>query len=439
MSIMNMEIVEELNTQFNASFVVTDLLAKTLENYAKNLASQCIKECATRHNFDAEEEIRILGLENLTLVRKLMAKKSVSKESKKSIKSKEPKEKKSSFPMPFMPSTVDAFGCQGLAFNRGLFTQCIKTTMENGVFCKGCQTEADKNASGCPDCGTIEQRLATGLYEFKDSKGRSPVSYLKVLEKLKLTQEQSLEEASKLNIEVSEEHFEVVEKAKKSKKTDSSRGRPKKPSLAIEADNVTDLFAKLTSEEEEECDLEVSEKPVKVSKKSKLSDEEKAAKKEALEAERLAKKEERDAKLAVEKAEREEKRKADLEAKKLEREAKLAQEKAEREEKRAQEKAEREEKKAQEKAAKEAEKSTKSKKTAKTEPKVEEPKVVEAPAKVSVSRIQVDGKSYLKSSANILYDPATKEEVGLWDPETKTIKELPEDDEEEEEEGYESD
>lgn len=436
---MNMEIVEELNTQFNASFVVTDLLAKTLENYAKNLASQCIKECAVRHNFDAEEEIRILGLENLTLVRKLMAKKSVSKESKKSIKSKEPKEKKSSFPMPFMPSTVDAFGCQGLAFNRGLFTQCIKTTMENGVFCKGCQTEADKNASGCPDCGTIEQRLATGLYEFKDSKGRSPVSYLKVLEKLKLTQEQSLEEASKLNIEVSEEHFEVVEKAKKSKKTDSSRGRPKKPSLAIEADNVTDLFAKLTSEEEEECDLEVSEKPVKVSKKSKLSDEEKAAKKEALEAERLAKKEERDAKLAVEKAEREEKRKADLEAKKLEREAKLAQEKAEREEKRAQEKAEREEKKAQEKAAKEAEKSTKSKKTAKTEPKVEEPKVVEAPAKVSVSRIQVDGKSYLKSSANILYDPSTKEEVGLWDPETKTIKELPEDDEEEEEEGYESD
>jgi chemotaxis protein histidine kinase CheA len=435
---MNIEIVEELNTQFNASFVVTDLLAKTLENYAKNLASQCIKECAIRHSFDAEEEIRILGLENLTLVRKLMAKKSESKDSKKSKKSKETKEKKSSFPMPFMPSTVDQFGCQGLAFNRGLFTQCIKTSMKNGSFCKGCQSEADKNASGCPDCGTIEQRLATGLYEFKDPKGRSPVSYLKVLEKLKLTQEQSLEEAIKLNIEVSEEHFEVVEKAKKSKKTDSSRGRPKKPSLAIEADNVTDLFAKLTSEEEEECDLEVSEKPVKVSKKSKLSDEEKAAKKEALEAERLAKKEERDAKLALEKAEREEKRKADLEAKKLEREAKVAQEKAEREEKRAQEKAERELKKAQEKAAKESEKSTKSKKTAKTEPKVEEPKV-EAPAKVSVTRIQVDGKSYLKSSANILYDPSTKEEVGLWDPETKTIKELPEDDEEEEEEGYESD
>ena len=41
----------------------------------------------------------------------------------------------------------------------------------------------------------------------------------------------------------------------------------------------------------------------------------------------------------------------------------------------------------------------------------------------------------------MLYNPETKEEVGIWDPETKTIKELPEEeesDEEEEEEGYET-
>ena len=58
--------------------------------------------------------------------------------------------------------------------------------------------------------------------------------------------------------------------------------------------------------------------------------------------------------------------------------------------------------------------------------------------KVSVSRIQISGKQYLKSSNNILYDPETKEELGLWDPVSKTIKDLPEDDEEEQEEGYES-
>lgn len=436
------EIVEM--PMFNASIAVTELLMKTLENCAKDLASRCITEAASRHGFDASEEIRALGLENLALIRKQMAKKSVVKGDKKEKKPREKKEKKSVFPMPFVAELIDIAGCQGLAYNRGLFTQCAKKRMENGNFCSGCQSEADKNASGCPDCGTVESRCATGLYEFKDPKGRSPVSYVKVLEKLKLTPDAALEEAGKLNIEIPEEHFVVVEKSKKSS---VARGRPKKTG-AIEADNVTDLFAKLSAEGDEEDIEEGEEKPVKASKKAKLSDEEKAAKKAALEEERALKKAEREAKLAEEKAEREAKRKAEAELKKAEREAKIAQEKAEREAKRAQEKLEREQKKAAEKAAKEAEKTSKGKKSvAKDEPKTvapvkaQEPVVqaAPAPAKVSVTRIQIGGKAYLKSSTNILYDPATKEEVGLWDPETKTIKELPEEDEEAEEEDYESD
>ena len=53
--------------------------------------------------------------------------------------------------------------------------------------------------------------------------------------------------------------------------------------------------------------------------------------------------------------------------------------------------------------------------------------------------MQINGKAYLKSSNNILYDPESKEEVGLWDQESKTIKELPDDEEEEEEEYEEED
>ena len=183
---MSTIVIEEME-MFNASISVTELLMKTLENCAKDLASRCINEAAQRHGFDASEEIRALGLENLSLIRKQMAKKSASK-GEKVVKEKKPraiKEKKSVFPMPFIAELVDIGGCQGLAYNRGLFTQCSKKRMENGNFCNGCQGEADKNASGCPDCGTVEQRLASGLYEFKDSKGRSPVSYVKVLEKLK--------------------------------------------------------------------------------------------------------------------------------------------------------------------------------------------------------------------------------------------------------------
>jgi flagellar biosynthesis GTPase FlhF len=440
-------VIEEMmsTSQFNASIAVTELLMKTLENCAKDLASRCITEAAARHGFDASEEIRVLGLENLSLIRKQMAKKSAAKGEKvlKEKKVREPKEKKSVFPMPFVAEKVEKTGCHGLAYNRGLFTQCAKKPMENGYLCKGCQAEADKNTSGCPDCGTVEDRLATGLYEFKDPKGRSPVSYVKVLEKLKLSVESALEESGKLNIEIPDEHFVVVEK---SKKASVARGRPKKTG-AVEAENVTDLFAKLSAEGDEEVIEDGEEKPVKA-KKAKLSDEEKAAKKQALEEERALKKIEREQKLALEKAEREAKRKLEAEIKKQEREAKLALERQEREAKRAAEKLEREEKKAAEKAAKEAEKSSKSKKSvAKPDPVVAPAPVVQetkpaaapAPAKVSVTRIQIGGKAYLKSNANILFDPATKEEVGLWDPVSKTIKELPEEDEEVEEEDYESD
>ena len=443
--------------EFNASMVITELLAKTLENCAKELASRCIQECAQRHGFDATEEIRALGLENLALIRKQMAKKSVAKGEKKA-KAKGASGvslKKSSFPLPFNPNTVDFNKCNGLAYNRGLFTQCPKEQMANSCFCKGCQAECDASATGIPTCGTVQQRLACGLYEFKDTKGRSPIRYTKVLEKAKLTQEQSLEEAGKLSIEINEEHFVSHREEKKtSKKTAAARGRPKKP--VLEANDVTDLFAKLTAANGEEEEVLEEAEPAAKAKKPKLTEEEKLAKKAALEAERNAKKLEREAKLAAEKEEREAKRKAEAEQKRAEREAKLAAEKEEREAKRQKEKEEKEAKKAlaeQEKKAakeaKEAEKAAKSKKavapaTGNLSDRVAEPApepapaAAPAPAKVSVTRIQVAGKQYLKSSTNILYNPETKEEVGLWDPESKSIKPLPEEEsDEEEEEQYE--
>ena len=443
---------------FNASITVTELLTKTLENAAKELAARCIRECAAKYGFVAEEAIRALGLENLNLIKKKMTKKSGSK---KPVIAAQKKEKKSVFPMPFEGSSVVETNCQGLSFNRGLFTQCSKEKMENSSFCKGCQTEADKNSSGCPDCGTVACRLATDLYSFKDPKGRSPVSYVKLLEKLKLSVEDALTEAGNKNIELSNDHFTVVEK--------SSKGRPKKSAKPVESsDNAGDLFAKLTAEHEEEEDMfEIADDSSnndspKASNKAKLSDEEKALKKAALEEERAAKKllaqQQREAAIALEKeakkVERDTKAALEKEAKKIERETKAAEEKAARETKAAEEKAARETKVAEEKAAREAkrllEKELK-KELKKESKKAASPKttpvVVVAPVsppvkKVCVTRMAFGGIQYLKSENNILYNPETKEEVGIWDPETKTIKELPEeeeeDDEEEEEEGYET-
>ena len=52
-------------------------------------------------------------------------------------------------------------------------------------------------------------------------------------------------------------------------------------------------------------------------------------------------------------------------------------------------------------------------------------------SKVSVCRFTHDGITYLRSSENLLYDINTKEECGLWDEKTSTIKEIQDDSEDE--------
>ena len=466
---------------FNASMEVTELLMKTLENAARKLAARCISEAATRHGFDAEKEIQALGLENLSVARKQMVRKAVSE--KKEKKPREPK--KSVFPMPFFAENVNSDGCQGLAYNRGLFTQCTKVRLETGDYCKGCQTETDKNPSGCPDCGNVSSRLDTGLYEFKDTKGRKPTSYVKLLKKLNITLEQVSEETGKQGKTIPLEHLVVAEKKRAAA---TGRGRPKKVN-AVETDDmsvVSDLFSKLSVEKkqeqeqkeqeeqeqeqkenneevvlEEEEEVLECESPVKT-KKPKLSEDEKAEKKRVLEAEKEAKKlaleAEKEAKAALEAEKAEKKRalEAEKEAEKAEKKRVLEAEKAEKKRLQEVEKAEKKEaEKAERLTKREAEKAQKKKPDKKVE-KVEkvddadEPPPVEpvplpepepVPKNtVKVSRIQIAGKSYLKTSNNLLYNPETKEEVGIWDPDTKTIKPLPEEeDEEEQEEEYDSD
>lgn len=86
---------EIMSNEFNASITVTDLLMKTLENTAKDLIVRCVNDMAKRHGFDADEELRILGLENFAVNRRQMAKREKGeKKEKKSVEKKEKKEKK---------------------------------------------------------------------------------------------------------------------------------------------------------------------------------------------------------------------------------------------------------------------------------------------------------------------------------------------------------
>lgn len=374
--------------QFNVE--VSEIVANSVANATKECIRRILETTSLRHGFDLEAELQALGLDSLLLVKKPMGKKSVDKVEKveKEKKSK-PVVYKSKCPMPFTGAIADGC-CGGLTYNRGLFTQCLKKYMDSGRFCEKCQSEADKNASGIPDCGTFADRLITGLYAFKDPKGRSPEPYIKVLEKMKMSPETALEEAGKLNIRIQPEHFTFTGE----KKAGGGRGRPKKAvAVAIEGDNAVDLFANITPDKPIE-EVVVEEVVVEKAPSKGLSEEEKAKKKEALLEQRALQKAELDKKKAQEKEAEKAKKEAEKEAKKAKKPNVVA-----------------------------------------VEPVVvPEPEPETEPVVVKkVTRIQVNGKAYLKSSENVLYDTVTKTEVGIWDPETKTMKDLPEAEEDEDE------
>lgn len=435
---MSAQIAFEIET-FQPVVSVTELWMKTLENTTKDFGVRVTQALAEKYGFSNEEAVKFLGLESVSINRKAMAKRSKSTKEPKEKKAKEPKEKtkKEKILLPFT-NNVDTTLCHGISYNHGLFTQCAKKPLENHSFCKGCQAQADKNANGEPDCGTIEGRMAVPLFEFKDSKGRTPVSYAKIMKKFGYTKEQVEAEFGKPLDSV---HFEEPEKKKTS-------GRPKKAADAV-ATSTDDIFNGLTAENGSEMG---EEKPKK--KSAKLSEEEKAEKKAKLEAERAEAKRLREEKEAAEKAERAEKRAAELEAKKAEREAKKEAEKAEKEAKKAEEKAkkaqEKAEKEAQEKAEKEAKKAQKAAEKSNksspvspvtTETKAEEKKTEEPPKKkMGVVKIDIDGTTYyLNKETKIVYNPNTKEEVGTYDEVNKKLIPLPEEEDEEiEEEGYET-
>ena len=56
-------------------------------------------------------------------------------------------------------------------------------------YCKTCQKGVDRSATGKPTYGTIDDRLAVGVVDYVDPKGKRAVPYANVMEKLGVTRE----------------------------------------------------------------------------------------------------------------------------------------------------------------------------------------------------------------------------------------------------------
>ena len=311
-----------------------------LTNMMNEILIKSINKCGVMYNFNSEEAMRMLFLD---------VKVAESMSNSKS-KTKPVKESKKVVPMPY-DGKMKENCCKALVLNHGLYSQC-STSVEDVRYCKKCGDD--------PEYGTIEERLRMDCMEFRDKKGKSPTHYSKVMKKLKISREEVLEEAGKLNIIIDDFHFEEEKKEK---------GRPKKPKRKVElADDSTDLFAALVAKaNESESEYSSDESSIiaesviesVLDKVSVITEnnEKKAAKEAAKQAEKEKKESEKQAQRQAEK----DKKEAEKQAQKEEKEKKEAEKQAEKEKKEAEKQAQKEEKDKKE-AEKQAQKAEKDKK-----------------------------------------------------------------------------
>lgn len=133
-------------------------------------------------------------------------------------------ETKTNIPLPFC-GVINKSCCQGIRLNYGLYTQCTNTpSVYNKRFpvCATCNKQIEKNSNEEPNYGFINDRLEKGD-KFRDPKGKAPVNYANIMEKMKISREEAEAAATKLGLTIPDEQF-IIKKA--------TRGRPKKDTTA---------------------------------------------------------------------------------------------------------------------------------------------------------------------------------------------------------------
>ena len=427
-----------------------------MNKMVSEIVSKAVRHCGVKYNFDAEEALRELNVMDISLVSK---KEKVVKE--KVVKEKVVKEKalvvKSKYPMPFSGSAKENC-CSALRQNHGLYTQCETTVKEDETYCNKCGPS--------PQFGTISERLAVGLMEFRDSKGKGPIPFTKVMKKLKISQAEVEEEAGKLNIIINPIHF-VEENVEKKEK-----GRPKKVKKIVELeDNSTDLFAALVAKANEESDdsedesadekLAIAEsvidtvlEKVSVTVENNEKKAEKECEKQALIQKKAAEKAEKDALKEAEKQKKEaekalkeaekqaliQKKEAEKALKEAEKQALIQKKEAEKALKEAEKLAEKQKKEAEKKPAVKSKKETSDSETEKKKSKPAEKKVTkvveEEEEEDVVKRFEFEGVKYLKSKKTGIIYNMEQDVIGKWNDKTGKI-DFEEAGSEEEEEEYE--
>jgi len=222
----------------------------------KEYTREHVEFLSTKYSFKLKEALEFLNIE----------KREVEQEEKKSMT-----KGKNQILLPFC-GVINSDWCNGVRLNYGLYSQCTNDKDKKTGFCKTCFKQGEKNGTGNPTYGTIQERLKAGN-DFRDPKGKPAVRYANIMEKFDISRDDAIKAASDLGLVIPEEELEVkVVKRGRPKKsvavsdTDSEasapaqkkRGRPRKDKTIVsELATGDDLIAGLIKEAKQEVKQEV--------------------------------------------------------------------------------------------------------------------------------------------------------------------------------------
>lgn len=249
---------------------------KEVDMLVMEIGRKIVVELSEKYNFSREEASEWLKLESLR------------------VDISEKKEKKGTLlVLPFC-GKINVGSCYGIRLNHGLYTQCsnvITSRIGEYPVCSTCSKQVEKNSNGEPTYGYITKRLEKGE-DYKDPKGKSPVNYGNIMDKLNITRESAIKAAEELGWTIPESQFEVKRATRGRPKKDASavdtsseiseedlpqvekkRGRPKKDKKVVSSntgdDIINDLVDRTNKEpesEESEGEEQVSAQPIKMTK-----------------------------------------------------------------------------------------------------------------------------------------------------------------------------
>ena len=207
-----------------------------VDRYLSKMIELEVRRLGKKYGFDIDKELKEINI---------------------SVSNKE--ERKSKIVMPFC-GVIKEKDCEGIRLNHGLYTQCINEKKE-GILCQTCENQRLKNSNREPTYGYIRERISKGE-EYVDCKGKRPVLYGNVMEKLNISREEAIKEAEKQGVTIPESEFEVKKAQRGRPKKDTtttidtddeeqpkkSRGRPKKEKQTLTANTGEDIIKSLVQQ-----------------------------------------------------------------------------------------------------------------------------------------------------------------------------------------------